>query len=254
MWGEGDDFTPLYSPSSGDIVGALPVGIQTREANDVPYWPIQSTWTYKEVWGHPTGRWIWLMRNLYGPSLVQGQAAATVLFKEKSTGQEILAEPDPATSRFSIMIPEGDYTVFSPANGAIGAALDRSFLPGATYFLDLRPGKSVNFTLSSSTGANGELIIKLTATGSGTHHFSIRTDNLSIGKSRASGTSNSPNGQDKPVTLLPGQPAIVQWHAFVMSADTPWVIVGFPDDDCSQRQELTGAAWTAGAARAASKK
>jgi hypothetical protein len=244
MWGEGYDFTPLYSPSSGDIIGALPVGIQTREANDVPYWPIQSTWTYKEVWGHPTGRWIWLMRNLYGPSLVQGQAAGTVVFKEKTTGQEILAEPDAGTNRFSIMIPEGDYTVFSPANGAIGAGLDRSFLPGATYFLDFRPGKSVNFTLSSSTGANGELIIKLTATGSGAHHFSIRTDNLSLpGKFR-----------DKQLTLLPGQPATTEWRASVTSGDTPWVIIVFPDDDCSQRQELTGAAWTAGAAGAAWKK
>jgi hypothetical protein len=282
MWGEGYDFTPLYSPSSGDIVGALPVGIQTREANDVPYWPIQSTWTYKEVWGHPTGRWIWLMRNLYGPSLVQGQAAATVVFREKTTGQEILAEPDPATNRFSIMIPEGDYTVSSPGDRSISsssprgqstlspsadrspfppnsAALDRTFLPGATYFIDLRPGKSVNFTLSSSIGTNGDLTIKLTATGSGTHHFSIRTDNLAFtGKSRATGTSNSSpgtpnssNGPDKQLTLLPGQPATIEWRASVTSADTPWVIVVFPDDDCPQRQELTGAAWTAGASRAA---
>src|SRR5882762_5018996 len=31
MWGEGFDFTPLYSPSSGELVGALPVGIQSPE-------------------------------------------------------------------------------------------------------------------------------------------------------------------------------------------------------------------------------
>jgi hypothetical protein len=248
MWGEGYDFTPLYSPSSGDIVGALPVGIQTREANDVPYWPIQSTWTYKEVWGHPTGRWIWLMRNLYGPSLVHGQAASTVVFKEKTTGQEILAEPDPGTNRFSIMIPEGDYTVSSSGDRSPlppnQVTLDRSFLPGATYFLDLRPGKSVNFTLSSSTGANGDLIIKLTATGTGVHHFSIRTDNLGF-------AGKSP---DKHLALLPGQPATIEWRASITSADTPWVIVVCPDDDRSQRQELTGAAWTAGAAGAAWKK
>ena len=61
MYGEGYDFTPLYTPSSGDIVGALPVGIQTRGDNDIPYWPVQSTWTYKEVWTHPVTQWIWLM-------------------------------------------------------------------------------------------------------------------------------------------------------------------------------------------------
>ncbi|MFT3701154.1 MAG: hypothetical protein QM802_02230 [Agriterribacter sp.] len=37
MWGEGYDFAPLYTPSSGDMVGALPVGIQTKGEADVPY-------------------------------------------------------------------------------------------------------------------------------------------------------------------------------------------------------------------------
>jgi len=56
MYGEGYDFPPLYTPSSGDIVGALPVGIQTRAERDIPYWPVQSTWTYKEVWVHPVSQ------------------------------------------------------------------------------------------------------------------------------------------------------------------------------------------------------
>ena len=30
MWGEGYDYTPLDTPSSGDMVGGLPVGIQSR--------------------------------------------------------------------------------------------------------------------------------------------------------------------------------------------------------------------------------
>jgi hypothetical protein len=64
MYGEGYDFPPLYTPSSGDIVGALPVGIQTRSENDIPYWPVQSTWTYKEVWVHPVSQWIGIIRDL----------------------------------------------------------------------------------------------------------------------------------------------------------------------------------------------
>src|SRR5262249_61984940 len=47
MYGEGYDFPPLYAPFPGNIVGALPVGLQTRGGMDVPYWPVQSTWTYK---------------------------------------------------------------------------------------------------------------------------------------------------------------------------------------------------------------
>jgi hypothetical protein len=77
MYGEGYDFPPLYTPSSGDIAGALPVGIQTRAESDIPYWPVQSTWTYKEVWVHPVSQWIGLMRDIVGSEVVQGKTAGT---------------------------------------------------------------------------------------------------------------------------------------------------------------------------------
>ena len=64
MYGEGYDFPPIYTPSSGDIVGGFPVGIQTRGDSDIPYWPVQNTWTYKEIWIHPVNQWIGLMREL----------------------------------------------------------------------------------------------------------------------------------------------------------------------------------------------
>jgi hypothetical protein len=73
MYGEGYDFPPLYTPSSGNIAGALPVGIQTRAERDIPYWPVQSTWTYKEVWVHPVSQWIGLMSDIVGPAVVQGK-------------------------------------------------------------------------------------------------------------------------------------------------------------------------------------
>jgi hypothetical protein len=267
MWGEGYDFSPLYSPSSGDIVGALPVGIQTRGDNDAPYWPIQSTWTYKEVWGHPTGRWIWLMRNLSGPSLVEGLASAAVVFRERTTGQEIGTAPDPATGRFRIMVPEGQYTITSDLPSQDGhssaqassvhtsdpqaASLTRTFLPGASYSLDLRPGKSPDFEVSSRSTSNGGVTITLTARGSGPHHFSIRMDNLLLsGRHRNNPALSNPNAGAPPPTasrreliLQPGQAGTAEWQATILSKDTPWVIVVIPDDDLTQRKELTGAAW-----------
>jgi hypothetical protein len=68
MWGEGHDFAPLYSVMSGDLVGGFPVGIQTRADRDVPYWPVQNTWTYKEIWVHPVIQWIWLMEEVALPA------------------------------------------------------------------------------------------------------------------------------------------------------------------------------------------
>ena len=64
MFGVGYDFAPQYSEMSGDIVGSLPVGMETRANFDAPYWPPQNCYTYKEVWVHPVSRWMWIIADL----------------------------------------------------------------------------------------------------------------------------------------------------------------------------------------------
>jgi hypothetical protein len=64
MYGVGYDWAQQYSVSSGDFVGSLPVGMQSRGVTDLPYWPSQNTYVYKEVWVHSTSRWLWLMADL----------------------------------------------------------------------------------------------------------------------------------------------------------------------------------------------
>jgi hypothetical protein len=64
MYGEGYDWSQQYSVSSGDFVGSLPVGMQSRGVSDLPYWPQQNMYVYKEVWVHPSARWLWLMEDL----------------------------------------------------------------------------------------------------------------------------------------------------------------------------------------------
>ena len=66
MYGEGYGFSQQYSVSSGDFVGSLPVGMQSRAELDVPYWPPQNMYVWKEVWVHSTSRWLWLMADLLG--------------------------------------------------------------------------------------------------------------------------------------------------------------------------------------------
>jgi hypothetical protein len=57
MYGVGHDYAPQYTAMSGDITGSLPVGIQTRLTEDVPYWPTSNCYNYAEVWVHPVSRW-----------------------------------------------------------------------------------------------------------------------------------------------------------------------------------------------------
>jgi hypothetical protein len=229
MYGEGYDFTPQYTPSSGDMVGSLPVGIQTRGVADVPYWPVQSTWTYKEVWVHPVARWIWLMKNLSGPALVEGQASAPVEFVDTAFGQKITIQPDARTGQFRTMLPQGVYHVISGSSEET-----RTFLPGASYHLDLRAGKALALQLSQETSASGEVILRVSAHGQGAHRFVLRTDNLIV----EDGT--------KQLTLKAGVAETFTWRARVVAKDTPWVAVVVPDDDLSQRQELMGSVSAAG--------
>jgi len=71
MYGEGYDWAQQYSVSSGDFVGSLPVGMQSAGVSDLPYWPSQNMYVYKEVWVHSTSRWLWLMEDLIGATPVK---------------------------------------------------------------------------------------------------------------------------------------------------------------------------------------
>jgi hypothetical protein len=223
MWGEGYDFAPLYSPSSGDMVGSLPVGIQTRGDKDAPYWPVQSTWTYKEVWVHPVARWIWLMTDLAGPALVEGSAESLVEFEETTCRQRFAVHPDPATGRIRTTLPEGHYIITCGAGQQ-----SRTFLPGGTYRLDFRPERVLDFQVARAKSQEGEVAFQVIAQGSGKHRFTVRTENLML------------RDAARELILQPGVAGILTWNARIESQDTPWVVVVVPDDDLSRRMELTG--------------
>jgi len=64
MYGEGHDFAPQYTATSGDIVGGLPVGIQASRNHDEPFWPADNCYNFKEIWVHPSSRWLGIMADL----------------------------------------------------------------------------------------------------------------------------------------------------------------------------------------------
>ena len=61
IWGEGYNYPQMYAPLPGETVGQMPVGIQTRGNEDVPYWPQINYCTYKEVWVKSAGKWLALI-------------------------------------------------------------------------------------------------------------------------------------------------------------------------------------------------
>lgn len=64
MYGEGYNYHPLYVAFSPQMVGALPVGIKTKDDEDKPYWPMATQAVYKEIWGHTTGKYLWVLADI----------------------------------------------------------------------------------------------------------------------------------------------------------------------------------------------
>lgn len=64
MYGCGYNYHPLYVAFSRQMVGALPVGIMTKGDNDAPYWPVRDHAVFKEIWGHTTGKYLWVLADL----------------------------------------------------------------------------------------------------------------------------------------------------------------------------------------------
>lgn len=64
MYGEGENFGQQYTALLGETVGEMPVGVQTRRNEDLPYWPPANIATYREVWTTPPGRWMWIAADL----------------------------------------------------------------------------------------------------------------------------------------------------------------------------------------------
>ena len=65
VYGAGSNFAQQYGALNGEMAGSLPVGIETRGNDDIPFWPMENCATYKEVWTTSAGRWLWLAADLY---------------------------------------------------------------------------------------------------------------------------------------------------------------------------------------------
>jgi len=224
MWGEGYDFAQQYTVSSGDFVGSLPVGMMTRGNADAPYWPSQNGFVYKEVWVHPSARWLWIMQDVAGPALVEGRVrpgSGAVNFRHIRTGHTTSVTPDPARGSFRTFLPEGQYEV-------IGDGQQRmlSLLPGGTYDLQLRPSQRLDLQLTTDVQRDGSVVVRLSATGSGKHSFTLLADALSVEQ------------PTKEIRLESGSVGRLEWKAKRTAANTPWVAVVVADGDVLQRREV----------------
>jgi hypothetical protein len=227
LYGAGYDWAQQYSVSSGDFVGALPVGIQSRGVTDTPYWPPQNMYVYKEVWVHPASRWLWLMQDVAGPALVHGRiepgVSGDVVLTETASGHSLTIRAD-REGAFRAFVPGGEYAVQAGDERARVTAL-----PGGTHHLDLRAGRALDLTVDAETSEDGSVTIRVSATGSRTHAIELRTENLSVER------------PDTTLSLGVGGTRRVEWSGRVIAPDEPWVAVVIPNGAVEARREAVGA-------------
>lgn len=222
MWGEGYDYAPQYTAMSGDIVGALPVGIQSHRNADAPYWPTENCHNWKEVWVHPVGRWIWLLRDLAGPGEVGGAAPGPVGIREVTSGRMSQALPD-VKGNFHATLSAGEYELKAGARKRL-----LTVLAGETYAVDLSGDRALDMRLKNAAASPSGVTVRVELTGTGEHTVELRTDNLAVDQAL------------RKITLKPGVPQIIEWNARREAADAPWIAVAIPDHRFADRKEITG--------------
>ncbi len=218
MYGEGYDYQPLFVYCLRNLVGGMPVGMDSRR-NDSPYWPAVNNATYKEIWVVPQSRLLLNLAYMGMPARVTGTASAGAVFREARTGTTAKV---PA-GKFAVNLAPGDYTV------TYGAATKKvAILAGGRYDLPLDARSAVSIDLSAKRLGQGLVEVTARLRGSGAHKVELRSFNGSVEAPHAT------------VNLAAGREQTLTWKLKAGVEDKPWAAVAIPDGNMSGRAEIFG--------------
>lgn len=224
MYGEGYDYAPLYAASAGNIVGALPVGVDCM-SNDEPHWYSSNHMTPKEIWVVPTGRFLWNMAYAGTPSLLKGSIKGKVkaLVINGKTGEQIPVTTTKDGS-FSMILQPGEYKLQYGEGWK-----EMNLIKGGSYSVTCDPAKYIHIKAYQESGSSDNRItITAKIKGMGSHIIRLLCLNGSV------------NEQVKTVELEVNTEKTVSWDINVTDPDKPWVAVIVPDNDINEKTELTG--------------
>lgn len=172
MYGEGYDYGQLYAVLPGDMVGALPVGMQTKDEGDAPYWPQLNNCTYKEVWVASSGKWLWMMADQYIPAKIIanfiGKYNEEVVFINKITSAKYVFSLE--NGLLNCELPAGQYDMICDDQYR-----EITVVPGGTYNIKT---PLASFSLKKEVFDNGKVRLVVTGIGSGKVSLELRVRGL----------------------------------------------------------------------------
>ncbi len=222
MYGEGYDYAPQYTAMSGDMVGSLPVGIQTSRDKDIPYWPVNNCYNYKEVWVQPSARWLWLMSDLSGPARIFGKLKpgtnAVIEFVNHVTGKTDTICID-QKSEFEAILPQGQYTV--KFNGKTKSII---LLPAEDYSLDLCSFYEIR--VANIVAENNNINVELLVESDCTLELDIRAHNIQFDMKKIH------------IDPTDDKPAVIRLEGHVVNEREPWSAVVIPNGKLTELIEV----------------
>lgn len=219
MFGEGYDFAQQYVCLPGEMTGALCVGIQSYQNEDVPYWPHANNAVYREVWVHPSIRHLLLASQISGAARITGYMqwadGETVTLTDQKTGLTYAATPEHRTGKFVIEVPSGTYQI-----SYRGQSQQMTFLCGQRYEL-VQPFSSI---LAAYHIQDRHIRISISTNGFEPVSVAILTDNLWL--------------EENDIQVKPGNPTTVTGE--IVHENIPWLALLAPDGQLDQKIEVYG--------------
>ena len=218
MFGEGYDYQKLVAEAVPDLVGAMPLGIESRH-DDAPVWTHTTIWAPKDFWVLTTGRTILAFAHAAIPARVTGSAGVCAAFREKLTGKLTKVEK----GSFAINLAPGHYTI------TYGSQLkELSVVPGGQYSQSLDPKTAMEVQLLGGDPIGQSVPVEVKLFGEGSHRIELRTFNCSVKEPKLV------------VRLKSGKPQTLRLDLRVQDKEKPWIVVAIPDGELSQKRELYG--------------
>lgn len=114
MLGEGYEYADQYLCLPGEINGGLCVGIQSFVNSESPYWPQCNNAVYRELWIHPSIRYLLLASSIHGNASITGCLKGDekqVIFERTVSGKRYEVSIEPVSGYFKTDLPAGEYRI-----------------------------------------------------------------------------------------------------------------------------------------------
>jgi hypothetical protein len=219
MFGEGYDYAQQYVCLPGEITGSLCVGIQSFRNEDVPYWPHANNAVYREMWVHPSIRYLLLASRISGSARITGYMrwaeGEWVQFTHRSTGQKYRAKPEYRTGKFELELSAGSYEIQYRDQKRL-----MTFVSGQKYELT-DPFKSIDVSYDRQAG---QVTMRITTSGTEAVKASLLSDNLSLIWNH--------------IEIRPNTPEFVT--AQIDNEDQAWLALIIPEGQLANKVEIYG--------------